>query len=143
MHHMIIRPLKKTDGAEVTVLIRQLTKNIVAPEKLAKRIASLVKSKDARYLVAQKDNTIIGFGGLVWYTIPSKGTAGWIEELVVDKKYRNKGIGKKLIKELLLLAESQKLTQVKLTTVSPIAKNLYKKAGFIEKQEILLLKKYY
>jgi len=134
-----IRNLQKKDASQVILLIKQLTQNIIEPESLVKRIKELIKQKNSHFLVVELNDEIVGFGGLVWYKIPSKGIIAWIEEVVVDSQYRKHGIGTALMERLLKLAKTKKVKQVKLTS-APAAKSLYEKLGFINKDNEYLIK---
>ncbi len=136
---MIIRNLQKKDAGQVALLIKQLTKNIVEPQNLIKRIEGLIKQKNSQFLVAKLNGRVVGFGGLVWYKISSKGLIAWVEEVVVDGQYRKQGIGTALMEHLLILAKNKKVKQVKLTS-TPTAKSLYEKLGFIRKDQDYLIK---
>lgn len=136
---MKIRNLQKKDASQVILLIKQLTQNIIEPESLVKRIKELIKQKNSHFLVVELNDEIVGFGGLVWYKIPSKGIIAWIEEVVVDSQYRKHGIGTALMERLLKLAKTKKVKQVKLTS-APAAKSLYEKLGFINKDNEYLIK---
>ena len=136
---MTIRNLQKKDAGEVKFLIMQLTQNIIEPEDLVKRIEGLLKQKNSQFLVAEKDNKVVGFGGLVWYIIPSKGLIAWAEELVVDDQYRKQGIGRALMENILKLAQQKKARQIKLTSTAG-AKGLYESLGFIKKDHEYLVK---
>jgi len=138
---MTIRNLEKKDAAAVALLIPQLTKNIVDPEKLAQRIEALTTAKDCQWLVAEKDNQVMGFGGLTWYVIPSKGLIAWIDELIVDEKFRGQGIATALMQQLLTIAQQQNIIQVKLTSTGTAASNLYEKVGFTKKDQQYFIKK--
>ena len=131
-----IRNLKKEDAPQVAELIKQLTQNIKEPENLINRIKEMSEPQSYEYFVAEKDSQIIGFAGLVWYPVPSKGLIGWIEEVVVDEKLRGQGIGKLLMERLLNLALEKECQQVKLTALNPIAKKLYESLGFDKKDHI-------
>lgn len=65
-----IRNLSKSDSGQVSVLIGQLTKDIVEPDNLSARIEALVDQAASRFLVAEQDGAVAGFAGLVWYDIP-------------------------------------------------------------------------
>ena len=143
MPQITIREMEKRDAKRVAELTRQLTKNIVKPEELQSRIENAVKQKNAQWIVAEKDGQVEGSGGLIWYSIHSKGMMGMIEEVVVDQDCRSNGIGQLMVGCLLKLAEHLGLTQVKLTTANGKAMSLYLKNGFIDKGEILMVKKYY
>src|SRR5687767_13532872 len=127
----IIRNLEKNDAEDVELLIPQLTQNIVEPESLVKRIEQLVKQKNSQFLVAEADAKVVGFGGLAWYRIPSKGLIAWVEEVVVDEKYRGQGIAKALMGELLKIAEEKYIKTIKLTSVNSATNSLYEKFGFV------------
>ena len=98
-----IRNLQKKDAKKVVSLIRQLTQNILDSKHLEKRIKKISVSINSQFLVARLNEKVVGFGGLVWYEIPSKGLVGWIEELVVDDNNRGQGIGKFLMKNIINL----------------------------------------
>jgi len=136
---MMIRKLQKKDAPQVARLIHQLTKNVVEPDHLEKRIAVLPAQKNSRFLVVCRGNRVVGFGGLVWYAIPSKGLIAWVEELVVDERFRRQGIGRALMEQFLKIALAKKIQQVKLTS-TPAAKGLYEKLGFIKKEQDYLYK---
>ena len=137
-----VRRLRRSDAAQVSLLIPQLTQNIVKPENLVDRLRDLVDQTSSDWLVATElDGHIVGFGGLVWYSIPSKGMIAWIEEVVVDQTSRNQGIGYALIEALLLIAWRIDAVQVKLTSKA-MATGLYRKFGFVKKDEEYLVKKF-
>lgn len=130
---MTIRNLEKKDAPAVALLIPQLTKNIVEPEKLAGRIEALAVPGNYQYVVAEKDGAVVGFGGLAWYPIPSKGLVGWLEEVVVDEKFRGQGIAKALIAEILKIAEARQIKTIKPTSIDSVTNTLYEKFGFVQK----------
>jgi len=135
-----IRNLQKKDAPEVALLIAQLTQNIVEPRQLIKRIGDLPLQKNSVFLVATSNDEVVGFGGLVWYSIPSKGLIGWIEEVVIDSKFRGQGIAGKLMKNLLMQAKKKKIRVLKLTVSNPVAKNLYESLDFTKKDSEYLFK---
>ena len=65
----------------------------------------------------------------------------WIEEVVFDQTSRNQGIGYALIEALLLIAWRIDAVQVKLTSKA-MATGLYRKFGFVKKDEEYLVKKF-
>lgn len=134
------RNLEEKDAGQVALLVKQLTKNIIEPEKLVERIEQLVDQQNCQYLVCEINNKVVGFGGLVWYLIPSKGLIAWVEEVVVDSQSRGQGIGSSLMEKLIKLAKQKKIKQIKLTSSNVIASNLYKKLGFIKKDNEYLFK---
>jgi len=139
---MTIRKLQKSDAALAAELIKQFTQNIIEPENLAGRLENLAQAENCQYFVAEEGAGLVGFAGLVWYVIPSKGLMGWVEEVVVEQTRRNQGIGARLLEVILRLAKAKGLVQLKLTTANPAARHLYEKLGFNRKTEDLLVKKF-
>lgn len=88
----------------------------------------LTKNKMAIYIVAKKDNEIIGYGGM-WHVI----NEGHITNVAVKKEYRGKGIGSRIIKAFIDIAKEKEMIGITLEVrvSNDIAKNLYKKNGFI------------
>jgi len=74
---MTIRKLQKSDAALAAELIKQLTQNIIEPENLTGRLENLAQAENCQYFVAEEGAGLVGFAGLVWYVIPSKGLMGW------------------------------------------------------------------
>ena len=106
-------------------------------------VEEIVEDNNTQYFVAEIDNKIVGFAGLCWYTIPSKGLMAWVEELIVDEKIRGKGIGKSLMNELINLAHEIKCNKMELTVNNPIAISLYEKLGFEFTNSKVMIKKHY
>lgn len=88
----------------------------------------LTKNKMAIYIVAKENNEIIGYGGM-WHVI----NEGHITNIAVKNEYRRKGIGSKIIDELINIAKEKEMIGITLEvrTSNNIAQNLYKKKGFI------------
>ena len=88
----------------------------------------LTKNKMAIYIVAKKDNEIIGYGGM-WHVI----NEGHITNVAVKKEYRGKGVGSKIIGAFIDIANEKEMIGITLEVrvSNDIAKNLYKKNGFI------------
>ncbi len=135
-----IRNLQKKDAKEVAVLILQLTQNIKDQKNLVKRIGALADSKTSSFFVVELNKKIIAFGGLAWYVIPSKGLIAWVEEVIVDEENRGKGIGRALMEKILATATSKKIQQIKLTSSTPVSKNLYTSLGFLKKDHDYMVK---
>ena len=94
-------------------------------------------SDSSLYIVAKKQNEIIGFAGIKIIIDESD-----IMNIVVKKSYRNNGIGSLLLENLILISNKKNLIFINLEVdcKNTIAINLYKKFGF---EEISLRKNYY
>ncbi len=135
-----VRNLEPSDAPAASLLVMQLTKNVIEPENLTSRITALVKMVNGQYMVAEKDGQLVGFGGLMWYQIPSKGLVGQIEEVVTDEKFRKQGIATELMRALVALARARGLVQIKLTA-KPGSGHVYESVGFVQKEESVMLLK--
>ena len=94
-------------------------------------------SDSSLYIVAKKQNEIIGFAGIKIIIDEAD-----IMNIVVKKSYRNNGIGSLLLENLILISNKKNLNFINLEVdcKNTITINLYKKFGF---EEISLRKNYY
>jgi len=94
-------------------------------------LKKIIKSNCAKLFFAVENKQSLGTLTLVMFKIPT-GTRAWIEDIVVDRKSRGRGIGKRLIKHVIQLAKQSGAITVDLTShpSRKTANALYKKAGF-------------
>ena len=121
------RKLSLQDEKELKQLMKQLTNS-----RFNFDIKIVLKDKQCNCLVIEDQKKIVGFGALVLSIVPALGYVGKIESMVVDKKYREQGLGKRLIEELLKIAKNKKVHSINLTS-NPgrkEARRLYKSVGF-------------
>lgn len=77
------------------------------------------------------------------YYYINNGKTVWINRLMIDKKYQNKGFGKKsFIKLISSLKKDKNINKLELATSNPILLNLENKLGF-EKLNNSRSKKFY
>ena len=83
------------------------------------------------FFVAEENGVILGTLTLVTYRIPT-GKKAWIEDVVVEKNARGKGIGKLLLEHAMQFAAEQGMPKIDLTSnpTRVAANELYKKIGF-------------
>ena len=83
------------------------------------------------FFVAEENGVILGTLTLVTYRIPT-GKKAWIEDVVVEKNGRGKGIGKLLLEHAMQFAAEQGIPKIDLTSnpTRVAANELYKKIGF-------------
>jgi ribosomal protein S18 acetylase RimI-like enzyme len=90
----------------------------------------------------EDNNEVIGIASMCTYKVIS-GKKGWIEDVVVDKKFRGQGIGRKLMEKLLEEGKKKGLTEILLFTEDhriPAIK-LYSDLGFqLKESRIYTLK---
>ena len=113
-------------------LLPQLSKNAALPSgNLARKI---VESDATRLLFARERELVIGMLTIVIFPIPT-GVRAWIEDVVVDKSGRGKGVGEALSRHALLLARSEGAKTVDLTSrpSREDANRLYQRIGFVSR----------
>jgi len=112
-------------------------------QELTKSIDKLYKAQNSYMLVAKKDGKVIGFAQFYTrQTALNPKPCATLDELVVTKKYRRKGIGKLLIERV--ISECRKLgcceVEVSTELTNTIAQKFYKDCGFTK--EGMLLEKH-
>ncbi len=85
------------------------------------------------YLIAEDENESIGF--ISFHTqnlLHHCGLVGEIQEFFIDKNHRGKGVGRKLIDEILKYAEENNLKSIEVTTNKKRTENvaIYENLGF-------------
>jgi ribosomal protein S18 acetylase RimI-like enzyme len=94
-------------------------------------VKEVIESQSNSFFVAKDGNRIVGMITLIIYRIPV-WKKGWIEDVVVDEKYRGKGIATKLINMAIEHAQVNGVLSLNLTSSSEKenANRLYIKLGF-------------
>ncbi len=96
---------------QISKLFKQLS-----PDKTQQSLDKLCSQGNPLTLVCCIENDqIIGMASMGVYTVIS-GKKGWIEDVVVDKEQRAKGIGRKLIEKLISIGKQMELTEILLFT---------------------------
>ena len=114
-------------------LLPQLSSSAKAPTW--DELADLINAKASIVLAAADDEdpeeTILGTMTLVVFRIPT-GVRAWVEDVVVDKEARGKGIGEKLIRTAIERAKAEGAKTIDLTSrpTRVEAHRLYKRCGF-------------
>jgi ribosomal protein S18 acetylase RimI-like enzyme len=113
-------------------LVPQLSVHKISPT--LQELNELIKSASSTLLAARypdENNAIAGILSLTIYRVPT-GIRSIIEDLVVDKKMRRRGIGEALVRNAIELAHEAGAGGVSLTSNSQreIANQLYQSLGF-------------
>lgn len=128
----------KIDG-ETEYLDREPGEGLLTPQDFEKRIYEDSIMEKSLFLIAEVEGKIVGFTRCVGSKLSRfkhKAEFG----ICILKKYWGNGIGKVLLKNILLWADNQGIEKITLTVVETNTKaiQLYKKSGFLE--EGLLIK---
>ncbi len=114
------------------LLLPQLTQYSAPPSK--ELLAQMAASEQVFVFLAREENEsdcIIGSATLGTFITPT-GRHGWIEDVVVDRDARRRGIGRALTEACLEKARQLGLGEVNLTScpARQAANQLYQKMGF-------------
>lgn len=98
-------------------------------------VKELLANTNVICFVATDNTKLIGSASLPVFPIPT-GIRCWIEDVVVDTKYRGQGIGIKLIEKCIEYAKSLGAGQIDLTSnpTRVAANELYVKMGFVRRE---------
>ena len=117
----------------VQKLLEQLTNRPVKlPEPTLKEIIS---QENTHLFILLADPEIAGMLTVGIYHSPTGGKA-WIEDVVVDEKYRGQGLSKQLVTHAVRFVKEQGIPLIMLTSnpTRIAATKLYQKLGFEQKQ---------
>lgn len=134
---MKIRKATINDVPELAVLMEQLGYPTTA-ESMTVRFNNIESNPSYHTLVAEMDGKVVGMIGLCTGIFYEKdGLYARIVAFVVDYNYRNKGIGKLLLKEAERWARNQGANSIGLNSGNrperKDAHEFYKRVGFVEK----------
>ncbi|EPZ44192.1 hypothetical protein N007_11755 [Alicyclobacillus acidoterrestris ATCC 49025] len=131
---VVIRRMLLQDLDQVLQVERRA---FTAPWSRAAFLGELVENKLARYVVAELDGRVVGYGGL-WLILDE----GHVTNIAVDPDYRGRKLGDKLLRTLMSLCAAnggRKMT-LEVRVSNTVAQNLYRKYGF---ERVGLRKGYY
>lgn len=113
-------------------LMMQLTNN---NELTYQKFQEIIDADTSVLLFLKINNCFIGMTTLTYYQTLS-GIKGWIEDVIVDEKFRGKGYSVKLLEEAIVFARNKGVEKLMLTSrpTRVAANNLYRKIGFSQRE---------
>lgn len=140
MNNILIRRVIKSDIATVSKLAIELIDSVKNSEGIARDVLSensrnALTNPNSYILVAETEGKVIGFiSFMTRNTIVHSGPCGLIDELVVSKRHRRKGVGKELIKAAVEECKKLRCCEVEVSTefTNVNAREFYKHCGFEE-----------
>jgi len=127
----LMEPTEITDElySAISYMVKQLSPKAPPPKKL--ELTNMIKSDSTRLILAKNEQGVVGLLTLVIFQTPT-GMRAWIEDFVVDKHHRRKGIGEILLEYAIQLAKDAGARTVDLTSrpSREAAIQLYRKMGF-------------
>ena len=125
-----VRPAHAGDAAAVLVLARAFATSFATdPQAFHRSYSELLASTEARLLVADVDDCIVGYLlGFDHCTLFANGRVAWVEEVTVEESRRRGGIGALLMREFEAWARSRACRLVGLATRR--AADFYRALGY-------------
>ena len=119
--------------SDINHLLSQLSNHPVNLEETDLR--DIISSTCSRLFMLLHEGHGIGMISLCSYKSPT-GTKAWIEDVVIDSAFRNKGLGRLMMRKVVDIVRSQGDATIMLTSrPSRIAANLlYQSLGFEKKE---------
>lgn len=129
-----IRPCGNEDFEGVVALLRQLWPDKHIDMAMLRVVYErALGSPMQHHICAVQDNIVVGMGSLsINNNLWREGYLGYIEELIVDERFRKQGIGTQLLEHLVSVAKNQGCRCVELDAAfqREEAHRFYEKRGF-------------
>jgi ribosomal protein S18 acetylase RimI-like enzyme len=132
--NLVLREADPDDADALARLLGQLG-YATSAAAVTRRLIRFTASEADRCVVAAADGELVGMATLhASLTIVDDGLAGKLSAIVVDERYRQRGIGAMLVSELEALARAQGCSLLFLTTAESRsgAHGFYRRVGFEE-----------
>jgi len=138
-----IKQCTEDDYSSILKLLKQLWPNRKLKNETLKKVYTIaLKCEKQKLIAALIDNQIVGFCSLtIKNNLWQAGNLGHIDELIVDNNLRGKGIGRKLMNEIVQIAKKNKCNRIELDSAfhREEAHQFYENIGF-EKRAYLFSK---
>ena len=141
MSEILIREAKESDLLTIGKLTLELIETMgntegIDIQLIAENCRNLFSEANSYILVAEIEGIIVGFVNFTTRkTILHRGLSGLIDELIVAKSYRGKGIGKQLLSNAIKKSRQLGCCEVEVSTekTNTKAREFYRQYGFIER----------
>jgi len=125
------RRIQQCDLESVFLLLQQLTEIDYSTRNIQNCWDNFIQNNSSNSIVGLLDNKIVAYGSIVIENKIRGELAGHIEDIVVCKSMRNKGIGVKLINELVKIGRDKGCYRVTLLCDDNLS-GFYEKNDFIK-----------
>ena len=141
MTEILIREAKESD----LLTIRKLTLELIEAtgntegidiKLIAVNCQNFLNEANSHILVAEIEGVVVGFINFTTRkTISHRGLSGLIDELIVAKSYRGKGVGKQLLSSAIEKSRQLGCCEVEVSTekTNIKAREFYRQCGFTER----------
>ena len=120
----------------ISLLLEQLFEGESMPEFTIEGLYKTINQDNVHLFTEHRDGKLVGMALL--YTVQTMSrNLGVVEEVVVDEKYRGKGIATKIMNKIIKKAKELELDCLELTVKNrnTPAMNLYKNIGFYDRKQ--------
>lgn len=126
-----IIPFKFRHINELMELLQEVSSFYPNQSNLETIYREFISQKNLYCIVALSGEEVVGFGSIFFLQRVRGGKEGIIEDLIVSRKLRKRGIGSKILKNLISEAKVQKCFKICLESNNP-SKDFYYKEGFLK-----------
>ena len=130
---IVVRKIQKEDMNFVYNSICELENDIFDFETFKAIFIENISNPKNLYLIAESENENLGFITFhIQNLLHHCGLVGEIHEFFIDENYRGRGIGRKLINEIIKYSEQNNLKSIEVTTNKKRVENvaIYENLGF-------------
>jgi GNAT superfamily N-acetyltransferase len=129
MTKIIFRLLERKDLREVFPLLQQLTKIDYSNRSKQECWEKFISNNSSNSVVGIQEDKVIAYGSILIENKIRGEAAGYIEDIVVDKKARSKKIGIRLVEKLINIANEKSCYRISLSCNENLIQ-FYNKNGF-------------
>jgi len=141
MTDILIREAKESDLLTIGKLTLELIEAMGNTEGIdikliAENCRNLLSKANSYFLVAEIKGVVVGFVNLTTRkTILHRGFSGLIDELIIAKSYRGKGIGRQLLSSAIEKSRQLGCCEVEVSTekTNIESREFYRQCGFTER----------
>lgn len=124
---MRIRPFKTTDNELLIGIFNHNTPKYFAQHELNEFLSYLQTPHASTYFVVEENGRIIGGAG---YEIRKSDASGRINWIFLHPEFQNSGIGKEVVKQIILLLKSDRSINKLIIRTSQFAYVFFEKLGY-------------
>lgn len=125
----------------INTLLSQLSSSAIRMTE--ERLKGIVESDSSELYLMKHDEEVIGMFTLGMYVSPT-GRKYWLEDVVIDSRFRGKSLGKALMKKVFGLLENKGNATLMLTSkpARVAANKLYQSSGLEKKETNVYIKSF-
>jgi len=135
LSNLWVRRADESDIPVLSMLAEEFMPQEATGEKRKEILRHILKNPDYELLVAELDGKIAGFiDQWIIHDFAHGAKLSYIQNLYITSKHRKKGVGSRLLEEIIRSAENKGVLEIHVVTEfeNEAAINLYRKHGLVE-----------